>query len=274
MRSFALPLFAAVLCGLASGQQQPERLGSEAEGYSFAVPKGFTGQASGEGFALVNAAKTVLIAVKSHGCRDFNAFAADANLQQDGLELAGEPQAIKGGTTFRTTKRTDQGLVVMDTSVVFMPAGGGVTVVAVSDQANSEAAFKVGIELAQSVRFERPNAVAADDRVRRMLAGKNLVYLYTGNGYSERKDILLCSSGRFFQSTDMGGFDSKDVDGPSFAASGGKTGSWEVSGGGTRLVLRFAGGGAVTFTLSARQASNEIGMNGQRFFVQAQNKCN
>ena len=274
MRSFALPLFAAVLCGLASGQQQPERLGSEAEGYSFAVPKGFTGQASGEGFALVNASKTVLIAVKSHGYRDFNAFAADANLQRDGLELVGEPQAIKGGHTFRTTKRTDQGLIVMDTSVIFMPAGGGVAVVAVSDQTNAEASFKIGIELAQSVRFEQPKPSAADDRVRRMLAGKNLVYLFTGNGYSERKDILLCSSGRFYQSTDMGGFETIDVDGPSFAATGTNNGTWSITGGGTRLVLRFAGGSVTAYTLIARQASNEIGMNGQRFFVKSQNKCN
>ena len=272
MRSILLAFIAMALCGLVSAQRE-ERLASESEGYSFAVPKGFTGQAGGEGFALVNAAKTVLIAVKSHGYRDFNAFAGDANLERDGLQLVGEPRAITGGTTFRTTKRTDQGMIVIDTSVVFMPAGGGVTVVAMSDEANWEASFKAGAEVAQSVRFEEPKPSGADDRVRRVLAGKNLVYLFTGNGYSERKDILLCSSGRFYQSTDMGGFDTKDVDGPSFAATGGKHGTWAISGGGTRLVLRFAGGGVTTYTLSARQASNEIGMNGQRFFVQSQNKC-
>ena len=262
-------MFAAVV---GSGQQG-QRMANEGEGYSFAVPKGFTGQASGEGFALVDGSKRVLILVKSHAYRDFNAFAADANLERDGLVLVGRPQAITGGTTFRTTKQTNQGTAVIDTSVIFTSAGGGVAVVAMSDEANAGTSFNAGIEIAQSVRFEQPKPSAGDDRVRRLLAGKNLLYLYTGNGYSERKDILLCSSGQFYQSTDMGGFTTNDVDGPSFAATGGKSGTWAITGGGTRLVLRFASGGVTTYTLSARQASNEIGMNGQRFFVQSQSKC-
>ena len=265
--------FAVILMTAAVYGQTPARLASEAEGYNFAVPRGFTGQASGEGFALVNGAKTILIVVNSHGYRDFAAFAADANLERDGLQLVGKPQAIAGGATFRTVKRTNQGLAVIDTAVVFNNSGGGVAVVAMADEANAATSFSAGLAVAQSLRFEEPKLTAADDRVRRVLAGKSLLYLYTGNGYSERKDILLCSSGRFYQSTGTSGFTTNDVDGPSFAATGGNTGTWSIMGGGTRLVLRFADGDTATYTLSARQASNEIGLNGRRYFVQNQSRC-
>ena len=269
-----LAAYCALLLIAAAGYgQTPTRLANESEGYSFAVPRGFTGQASGEGFALVNPAKTILIVVNSHGYRDFAAFAADANLERDGLQLVGKPQAITGGAAFRTVKRTDQGLAVIDTAVVFNSSGGGVAVIAMTSEANAEASFSAGLAVAQSVRFEQPKFTASDDRVRRVLAGKSLLYLYTGNGYSERKDILLCSSGRFYQSTGTSGFTTNDVDGPSFAATGGNTGTWSIMGGGTRLVLRFADGGTSTYTLSARQASNEIGLNGRRYFVQSQSRC-
>ena len=264
---------AAFICFCVCAAAAQERLANDAEGYGFAVPAGFAGQASGEGFALVNDAKTIVVLVRSHAYRDFAAFIADANLERDGLEMAGKPQAITGGTTFRTVKRTRHGLAVIDTSVVFGTAGGGVVVVAMSDEANGNASFSKGIEIAQSVRFEAPKPEAGDERVRRLLAGKNLLYLYTGNGYSERKDILLCSTGRFYQSTGMGGFTTNDVDGPSFAATGGKTGTWAIAAGGKRLVLRFAAGGVTNYNISARQASNEIGLNGQRFFVQSQTRC-
>ena len=37
--------------------------------------------------------------------------------------------------------------------------------------------------------------------------------------------------------------------------------------------MAFDTAGTVEYTLSARQASNEIGMDGQRWFVQGQTVC-
>lgn len=259
----------------AVGQAVPSRLSSEADGYSFAPPKGWASQASGDGFALVNPAKTVLIAVKAHSYKDFAAFNVDANLQRDGLEPVGKPQEIAGGYTFRTVKRSAQGMTVVDTCVLFSGNGraGGVIVVAFSDEANANAGFEAGLSVAGSVKFEQPKITAAAEKVRSLLSGKKLTYIFTGNGYSERQDILLCGSGIFYQSTDLGGFTANDVDGPSFAATGGKSGRWSINAGGNKLVLQFAGGAAAEYVLSARQAGNEIGMNGKRFFVQSQNLC-
>jgi hypothetical protein len=46
-----------------------------------------------------------------------------------------------------------------------------------------------------------------------------------------------------------------------------------VSPNGNQLVLAFETAGRIEYALSARQAGNEIGMNGQRWFVQTQNVC-
>lgn len=79
------------------------RLASEAEGYSFAVPRGWQSEASADGFAVANPAKTVVVAVKGHSYANFQAFAAEANLERDGLKLVGEAKAFEGGNYFRTT---------------------------------------------------------------------------------------------------------------------------------------------------------------------------
>ncbi len=269
-----LSLIILMLFGsIAAVAQTPERLSSDGDGYSFAAVKGWSNAASGDGFAIVNPARTIVIAVRAHGYKDFAAFAADANLERDGLELVGKPQEVRGGQIFRTVKRSSQGMAVIDTAVVFSASGVGVMVVSITDEANAGTGFNTAVAIANSIQFFQPKVSATAEKVRSVLAGKRLLYLFTGSGYSERKDILLCSNGVFYQATDMGGFTPGNVDGPSFAATGGKRGRWSVSANGTTLVMAFDTAGTVQYALSARQASNEIGMNGQRWFVQNQTVC-
>lgn len=263
-------LFCSTLTALS---QVPERLSSESDGYGFAKVAGWSDSMSGEGFALVNPAKTIVIAVRAHSYKDFPAFAADADLERDGLELVGKPQELKGGQIFRAVKRSPQGTAVIDTAVIFSANGGGVVVVSITDETNATTGFNTALAIANSVSFFQPKVSAVAEKVRSLLAGKRLIYLYSGNGYSERKDIILCSNRSFYQSTDMGGFTPNDADGPSFSAKGGKRGRWSISPNGSKLVLAFENAGTVEYTLSARQAGNEIGMNGQRWFVQTQNVC-
>lgn len=150
---------------------------------------------------------------------------------------------------------------------------GGAVVIAFSESANADNALQTAAAITESLTFTKPKTSPISGQVRNLLAGKHLLYLYTASGYSERKDIILCGSGTFYQSLNMGGFSPNDVNGGSFGARGGKSGTWSISPTGQKLVLRFASGGVAEFQLSARQASNEIGMNGQRWFVQTQNAC-
>jgi hypothetical protein len=249
------------------------RLSNTAEGYSFVPPKDWKSESGAEGFVLANAAKTIVVAVKAHSYANFQTFMAGANLERDGLTLAAEPSEIMGGHIFRAVRRTPQGTAVIDTCVLISPYGGGIAIVAITDDKNAETSWQTALDIAGSVRFVKPEAGAAATKTQSILSGKHLLYLYTASGYSERKDLILCSSGTFYQTTDMGGFTTNDIDGPSFSARGGKSGVWSIGPNATKLILRFQNGGTVEYQLSRRQASNEIGLNGKRFFVKGQNMC-
>lgn len=273
MRLGFIKTLVAAFCLVVPGALAQSKLTSESEGYTFTVPKAWISERSAQGFGIVNAAKTIVVAVTAHNYRDLASFAADANLEREGLELVGKPQDVRGGQTFRTVKRTSQGMAVIDTVIIFRNDGGGVMVVSITDEANATIGFNTAVQLANSIEFFQPKVSEIAGRVRSLLAGKRLLYLFTGNGYSERKDVVLCSNGVFYQSLDMGGFSAGNVDGPSFAATGGKRGRWSISPDGSKLVMAFDTAGTVQYALSARQASNEIEMNGQRWFVQSQTVC-
>lgn len=251
---------------------QPERRVSDANGaYSFTAPAGFDSQQSDEGFALVNGARTFLVAVKAHDFQTFEQFAAQANLERDGLTLAGKVQDVgRTGKTFRVTKQTSQGVAVVDTFVLFSPHGGGLLVVAISDAANSEEGFRAALRIAESVAFSKPQASEVARQVESVLRGKQLIYFYNGNGYSERKEIYLCPSGGFFFRTDA--TSNSNLGSGGFAS--GADGDWKVvSRGGLTLLLQFRSGATHEYKISARQASNEIGLDGKRYFVKPFGGC-
>ena len=272
MKIFLLVVVAYICFSSENDAQVREtRLKDPSGAFSFVVPDKWKSESNTEGFAMANPEKTVILIVKTHNYASFEDFVADANLARDGLEHVGEPQRITNGVTFRTAKRAQQGTMVVDTCVLFSPNGGGLVIVGLSDEENATASFEAGLAVANSVQFSKPAEGGSGPFVAQ-LKGKHLLYLFTGNGYSERKDIYLCSSGEFYQSNDMGGFNPNDSGDSSFGSRRSTHGTWTVSG--TTLTLQFRGAGTTRHALSKRSASNEVALNGQRFFVKAQNVCN
>jgi hypothetical protein len=253
------------------GAQAERRLEDASSGYSFAAPAGFDAQQSNEGFALVNRAQTVAVLVTAHNHQTFREFAAQANLERDGLKLAGQVQDFgQGGKSFRATKQTDEGLGVVDTFVLFSPHGGGVLVVAISKAANERENSEAARRVAESVAFSKPRESELGKQLEAALGGKQLIYLYTASGYSEREDIFLCPSGRFVFRGDASSLSNSG----SAAVGSDSEGNWKVSTrGGPTLVLQFRNGSVREHKISARQASNEIGLDGKRYFVKPFNDC-
>lgn len=252
--------------GLAETQTTDEN-----SGYSFTVPKEFKAQKSGGGFALVNTAQTVLIVVKGHDFQTMKEFDAQSNFERDGLTPVGRVQDVGDkGKYFRVTKQTAQGLGIVDTFVMFSPFGGGTLIVALSDTANHKDAFQAGLQVAESITFTKRQTSSAETQWETLLRGKHLLYLYTGNGYSERRDIYLCPSGEFyFQSNTL----SNSSTGSGVLASN-SDGRWKISErDAVMLTLQFNNGRVNEYRITRRQAGNEIGLNGNRYFVQTQNRC-
>lgn len=255
-----------------SNAQVKKRLNDANNGYSFLPPDGFESKQNEEGFALVNNAQTVILIVKAHNYSNFQKFAGDANLEKDGFTLIGKIQDFgENGKTFRASKQNAQGTLIADTFVSFSPHSGGVLVVALSDAQNAENGFQKGLEISNSLNFSEPTVTAGNSQLENAFRGKHLLYLYTASGFSERTDIYLCSSGAFIFKVNSSSLSANG----SGAVGGNSDGKWRIasSGNNANLILQFNNGSTRQYSISARQAGNEIGLNGKRFFVQNHNQC-
>ncbi len=276
-RSIAVSAFAVILLTFSTlcfGQGvREQQFGDQAAGYSFSAPAGWKSNKGDAGFALVNPAESIIVSVRPHSYNDFQAALRDTKLDA-GFEVAGEPQDLKnGGKTIRVSKRNANGVGVIDFFMVFSPNGGGVVVMALSDSTNADAAFAAGLKISDSVAFAKPQQASAASASgwQSALAGKHLLYMYSGNGYFEEKHIYLCRDSTFAQTTGSGGYTPGDSDGGSFAGKGGRRGHWGVNG--SKLILQFQDGSVGEYNITKRTASNEIGLNGRRYFVQANAGC-
>lgn len=263
----------AILFAAIGFSQEAARLSvSDAEAtFSFDAPAEWTMKRDGDSYSLVNPGKTILLVVRPHSYDTFEAAVRDTKLDAD-TKVAVSPRDLQNGGKFvRLTKPTANGLAIIDIFVLFSGRGGGATVVGLTDQPNAESSLTEAAAIVQSVAFKEPSRAAAVTGWERIISGKHLLYLYSGNGYFEEKHIYLCSSGTFLQKTGEGGFSPGDVDGPSFGARGGRRGSWAING--NALVLRFQDGSVGQYAITRRQAGNEIGLNGNRYFVEDQSLC-
>ncbi|MEP7075054.1 MAG: hypothetical protein ABI878_04525 [Acidobacteriota bacterium] len=276
MKTVACGIGFVVVCCLmflpCFAQGVEERLSDISSGFSFQPPSGWTSDRAEHGFSFVNRDKTILLAVRPHRYNTFEAAVKDTKLDE-GTTIVMAPQDLKNGGKFvRLAKQTAGRVAVVDIFVLFSPSGGGVTIIGLSDEKNAIESVNAAGAIAKSIVFTKPQFPSAiSSGWESALSGKHLFYLYSGNGYFEEKHIYLCATGVFLQRTGQGGFSSGDVDGPSFSARGGRRGSWSVNG--NALVLRFQDASVGQFTLTKRQASNEVGLNGKRYFIQAQNAC-
>src|SRR5687768_7834183 len=116
----------------------------QAAGYSFTAPSGWKIRQD-KGYALVEPAGRSIVMVTSHQYNDFASALRDTTLEQG--ETAGEPQNIKGGKTIRVTKRTAEGVTVVDLFVLFSPNDGGVIVIALSEVKNADVSFYSGLNI-------------------------------------------------------------------------------------------------------------------------------
>lgn len=220
------------------------------------------------GAAITDAAETFVALVKPHTYQSVEALAQELDIEKDGFQLVGEPQSLGGNDrSFRAARKTDEGYVIADAFVRFSPYGGGAVVLVISKEKDAQAAYYKGLGLARSMQFSETQALPPQRGTQRnglaaALAGKHLLYLYTGSGYSERKDLFLYTNGQFIYRADAS---SLSMNG-SGAVAGGSDGQWTVSPDG-RLVLQFNDGNVTSFTVAPGNASNEVLLNGRRVFI-------
>lgn len=283
MKKYSIIIFAAIAILITSDSVMAQGQTNAAEnraadisgGYSFAVPSGWIKKEGNGGFALMNSAKTIIIAVKSHNYKDFDSFVANLNLAGEGMQQIGETRDLGGGGKFiRAAKETGEGILVVDTLVLFSPHGGGVAIASFTDQTNAKTGLQAAVTIAESLRFGKPQESSSSSEWQNYLRGKHLVYLNNSRNFSDRTDIYLCPTGRFYLKGNTTGVLSDGWNIQTFGNGNNNSGTWRVtSRSGDQLILQSESGATSIFTLEYRQTKGEISLNGSRYFVKSDANC-
>ncbi len=138
---------------------------------------------------------------------------------------------------------------------------------------NLERLKSVVAEISASISVSEPRATSAGSSSGRSgpwaeeLIDRKLSYFYTRTGYTEERYIWLCSSGRFYYSSQSGGFGG----GASGAFASENAGSWGVSGAfnSGALALNYNDGSTATYELT--HEGTNLFLDGKRYFRETTN---
>ncbi|WP_428658095.1 hypothetical protein [Runella sp.] len=251
-------------------------------GYSFNAPVGWNlqGQQDG-GFAFMRAGQQTVLSVTPHAYTTIDAILNDIYDQNDAasntyLKVRKERYGSNGVlASFEGTMKGTP--VVLTTLTLLSPHGGGVTFTSIAPRAEHTNELSQTLKaLAASTMFNKPQASPAAEQWRNRLNGKQLLYLYTGNGYSEKKTFDLCPNGVLISGGDTSASSSGGFGGDfSAVTQGGGSGTWQVNAEGNQMVLvfNFRNGSTSRFSLAAAPNGTSVLLNGKKYFVQASPSC-
>ncbi len=248
------------------------------DGYSFAVPGGWTAQEAGQGFQLSQGDPNSMIVIVPHaydknGLRQALLSSAAG---EEGVTWLSGPSAYGDNGMCGEVRLSGNGQTIsMGAVALVSPHGGGVLVSAIGTPgAYSADLYKLAKSVASSIQFSAPKIAPIAQQWQQKIKGKQLLYLYTGNGLSDKWSYDLCPNGRYVYRSNSS-YSSGGYADFSYAGQDGAAGRWRVTARGNEayLVLQSDNGEVSEFAISARQAGNEIGLNQKRYFLQASQYC-
>jgi hypothetical protein len=245
--------------------------------YSFQTPAGWTVvQEENGNFSLTSTESSIRVTIASHNYSSREAVKNDfqpLNSPENNTKISSSVQDYGASGLYVRIEGIDEGMPTKIELIALVSSYGGGTYIFCSGNPSDfnptqSDALKT---IANSMQFSKPVVTPVVLQWTTKLKGKQLLYLYSASGYSEKTTYDLCSNGSFVAAGD----NSFVSGGASAVTADGGSGSWKIISNGSTpiLLLTYQGGGTAQFTLSERQAGNEIGMNGKRFFVQTGQAC-
>lgn len=255
----------------ASGQ----KVNDPSAGFSFQLPAGYQYALNQNSYSLTAPSSKVQFAVTPHNYNNFDQIRATATDVSD----------AKSNTYLKTTVQNygSKGLIISMTGTsegqpvtialiaLLSPNGGGVSIAGAGAAADFTADHTTTLKsIANSVQFSKPQVSAEALQWKQQLTGKRLTYLYTGSGYSEKKVIQLCSSGRYERSGDDSYLSNDAFSTFSAAGQNGNAGVWKVQSRGSQSFLTLVSDNGSTFEYSlAPKTSGQLLLNNKRYFIES-----
>ncbi|MEZ4904405.1 MAG: hypothetical protein R2822_22990 [Spirosomataceae bacterium] len=249
-------------------------------GYAFNGPAGWQAQQQNGGYGFSKTGQKTIITVSSHNYNSMNAVQNDAKDVQDAqsntrLQAQFEAYSNTGAwVIFRGTLQNQP--YTLASIVLLSPHGGGVNITAVAPTNEYNTSLtEVLRAISNTMVFTKPQTSPLAEQWKNKLKGKELLYLNTSNGLSDKFSIHLCSNGQFSKKDDSSYSSSNFSSYFNYAGRSGEQGRWEIMARNNApvLVLKANDGQVFQYNITLRQASNELGLNGKRYFVRTSQQC-
>ncbi|MEO8001512.1 MAG: hypothetical protein ABI644_06510 [Arenimonas sp.] len=187
------------------------------------------------------------------------------------LRPTGTPRLAGGiySNTFIATGTPTQARAV----VMIRATNGGrlISLIGLAPPARIEVITKVMSAMLASAKVEPAKAPSMNGELASYLKGRYLVRFYSGNGYSEKHEIWLCSNGEFRSRFDGGGFTQGVASG---AFAGSHTGRWSALGVRANGSLSLAASDGSVSRFDIREASDGLMLNGKKWMRGQNQLCN
>ena len=148
--------------------------------------------------------------------------------------------------------------------VMIRPVNGGrlVSLIGVAPPARMDTVAKVMATMMAGIKLESAKAPSTNGELANYLKGRYLVRFYSGNGYSEKHEIWLCSNGEFRSSFDGGGFTQGVASG---AFGGTRIGRWGALGSRANGSLTLTASDGSVSRFDIREVSEGLMLNGTKW---------
>jgi hypothetical protein len=247
-------------------------------GFNFVAPNGWNLQSQENGsFGFLKAgSQQNILAVSSHAYGSVQAIMDDIYDQNDAASntfLKAKKARYGTNGVLATFEGTTQGIpYVLTVLSLLSPQGGGAVVTSAIPKAEyTDDLLSLVKSVAATVVFGKPSASPVAEQWRNALIGKQLLYLYTGNGYSEKLSFDFCANGIFVKDGDTSYSSGGDF---SAVTQGGGSGTWRVAAGAqVTLTLTYRDGNVAQLSLQQAPNGTSVLLNGKKYFVRESSVC-
>jgi hypothetical protein len=256
-------------------------------GVRFTPPAGYQAQRDQIGYLFKSPNKEAGLAVMPHTSAtlaDLRRIATEGFISGDTkLTPRGPVQQVNANTIAVDYAGTLEGEGARARMVaVLSPHGGGALVMAMAPAQQFTADHAASAEtVARTFRFEKIDTTSVTGFWRQRLIGRKLQYFsrYSSSGvggfsgYSEHKQLSLCSDGSFLFNGDFSGAINVPGASANLGNRGGNAGSWKIVPQLKQAVLQlsFADGSEASYTLAIEDGKTFL--NGNRWYLDDKSDC-
>lgn len=249
--------------------------------FTFKAPAGWQEHEKEGAYVIVNSQlkKEVYLIVSPHQHSDLTSITKEIEPHFDAENntyLTGQYKFLKDQLWVRYTGKSQGNEVTIHTLFIKSPYDGGAQLVAIVEgEDEGLSMFNQLRSMAATFNFVKITISPAASKWDKMIRGKQLLYMRTSGGISDKWSYDLCSDGTFVYKGRTSGM-SGGVSTLSYVGANNNSGTWKITSQGVSALLNlyYRDGSVGQMTITDKDNSTaQLLLNGKRYFIQPNNSC-